>query len=285
MPETVLITGASSGIGYQTALLAARQGHRVIATAPTEELLKDVPDSAALKLVIDICDEDSISRALQQVEAALGTITCLVNNAGFCQPGPVELVDTERLRRQFDVNVFGTMAMTRAVLPIFRAAGGGRVITLSSMLGLVSLPYQGIYSASKYALEALSDAMRIEVGRFGIDVVLIEPGWIFTPFFKTGTALTPQEWLEHDAYGPQLTHYFKMSAAAEGDNPQGADKAIAAMAGSAEDVAQTVVKALEAERPAVRYTVTGMAKWLPRFARWLPTRLWDRLQSRQLDTA
>ena len=99
MPEIALITGASSGIGYQTAVLAAERGHRGIATAVTEELLVDRPDSAALKLIIDICDESSIDTALQQAESTLGSITCLINNAGFCQPGPVELVDGERLHR------------------------------------------------------------------------------------------------------------------------------------------------------------------------------------------
>ena len=282
VPEIVLITGASSGIGYRTAQLAASRGHQVIATAMTAALLRDVPDTAALKLIIDICDEESILKAVADAEQSLGPVTCLINNAGYCQPGPVELVDAERLRRQFEVNVFGTMAMTRAILPRFRAAGAGRVITLSSMLGRVAMPYQGVYCASKYALEALCDALRIEVKRFGIDVVLIEPGWISTAFLKTATSLTPREWLADDAYGLQLTRYFELSAAAEGLAPRGMHKVIASLAGTPEDVAATVVRAIEAKRPDVRYTVTALAKWLPRLARWMPTRIWDDIQASQI---
>ena len=132
--ETVLITGASSGIGYKTAVLAAERGHKVIATAPTEVLLKDLPESATLKLVIDICDDASIQKALADATEQVGEITCLINNAGYAQPGPVELVDAARLRKQFEVNVFGTMSMTRAIMPYFRKQGGGKIITLSSIL-------------------------------------------------------------------------------------------------------------------------------------------------------
>ena len=283
-PEILLITGASSGIGYQTAQLAASRGHQVIATAMTPALLNDVPDTAALKLVIDICNEASILKAVEDAEKSLGPVTCLINNAGYCQPGPIELVDADRLRRQFEVNVFGTMAMTRAMLPRFRAAGGGRVITLSSMLGLVAMHYQGVYCASKYALEALSHALRIEVRRFGIDVVLIEPGWISTAFLKTATSLTPREWLSDDAYGLQLTRYFEVSAAAEGQAPRGMHKLIASLAGTPDDVAVTVVRALEAKRPNTRYRVTALAKWLPRLARWVPTGIWDDIQARQVNS-
>lgn len=284
MSEIVLVTGASSGIGYHIAQRAASRGHQVVATAMTSALLNDVPDTAALKLVIDICSEVSILKAVETAEKSLGPVTCLINNAGYCQPGPVELVDADRLRRQFEVNVFGTMAMTRAMLPRFRASGGGKVITLSSMLGLVSMPYQGVYSASKYALEALSDAMRIEVKRFGIDVILIEPGWISTAFLKTATSLTPREWLVDDAYGLQLSKYFEVSSAADGQSPRGMNRLIAALAGTPEDVATTVVKALEAQHPNARYTVTALAKWLPRFSRWTPTAIWDDIQARQVKT-
>jgi short-subunit dehydrogenase len=152
------------------------------------------------------------------------------------------------------------------------------------MLGLVSMPYQGVYSASKYALEALSDALRIEVNRFGIDVVLIEPGWISTAFLKTATSLTPREWLNDDAYGLQLSKYFEVSSAAGGQSPRGMNKVIASLAGTPEDVATTVIKAVEAKRPHARYTVTALAKWLPRLARWTPTRIWDDIQARQVKT-
>ena len=280
-PQTLLITGASSGIGYQTAKLAASRGHTVIASAPAAALLKDIPDNVALKLVIDICDEATIKAALQQLQAQNFTINCLVNNAGYAQPGPVELVDDVRLRKQFDVNVFGTLAMTRAVLPLLREQGGGRIITLSSMLGVVSLPFQGVYAGSKFALEALFEALRMEVRDQNISVVLIEPGWISTAFLKTAMAQASSQWLGDKTYGASLAKYFAISTEAETANPTGAAKMAAAMAGSPEQVAQTIIVALEAKHPKPRYPVTAMAKWLPRLARLMPTQLWDKIQTDQ----
>jgi len=279
--EVILITGTSSGIGYQTAKLAAERGHFVIATAPSEALLKDVPENASLKLILDLCNEQTIAQALQTIKEKNITITCLINNAGYAQPGPVELVDDARLRKQFDVNVFGTMALTRAVLPLLREQGKGRIITLSSMLGLVSLPYQGVYAASKHALEALFEALRMEVKDFGIDVVLIEPGWISTAFLKTAMAQASQQWMNDKAYGASLSKYFSISTEAETDKPTGAAKIAAAMAGSPELVAQTIIRAMEAKTPKARYPVTAMAKWLPLLGRFLPTRVWDKMQTGQ----
>jgi len=279
--EVILITGASSGIGYQTAKLAAERGHFVIATAPNEALLGEVPDNASLKLVLDLCNENTITNALKIIQEKNITPTCLINNAGYAQPGPVELVDDARLRKQFDVNVFGTMALTRAVLPILRKNNKGRIITLSSMLGLVSLPYQGVYAASKHALEALFEALRMEVKGFGIDVVLIEPGWISTAFLKTAMAQASQQWLQDPTYGASLSNYFSISTEAETERPTGAAKIAAAMAGSPELVAQIVIKALEAKHPKARYPVTAMAKWLPRLSRIIPTKMWDKMQTGQ----
>lgn len=279
--EVILITGASSGIGYQTAKLAAERGHTVIATAPTLALLNDVPANAAMKVVIDICDETTIKSALEKIQQADLKITCLINNAGYAQPGPMELVDDARLRKQFDVNFFGTLALTRAVLPLLRNNGKGKIITLSSMLGLVSLPYQGAYAASKFALEAAFEALRMEVRDFNIDVVLIEPGWISTAFLKTAMAQASRQWLNDPVYGKSLSTYFSISSEAETDKPTGAAKIAAAMAGSPEQVAQTVIKALEAKNPKARYPVTAMAKWLPILGRILPTKIWDKMQTGQ----
>lgn len=292
--RTILITGASSGIGFVTAKLAAERGHTVIASAPTAALLKDVPANVAMKVVIDICDVNTITAALAAIAQAGLTINCLINNAGYAQPGPMELVDEQRLRKQFDVNFFGTLAITRAVLPLLRdnelrnnelhdqAAQGSRIITLSSMLGQVSLPYQGAYAASKFAIEAAFEALRMEVRDFNIDVVLIEPGWISTAFLKTAVAQTPPQWLEHPAYGKSLANYFALSAEAETAQPvSAAAKMAAAMAGSAQQVAETIVVAVETRRPKARYPVTAMARWLPRLARILPTALWDKTQTGQ----
>jgi short-subunit dehydrogenase len=283
--QTLLITGASSGIGREIASLAAARGHIVIASAPTAALLEDVPDSACIKLVIDICEQVSIEDALGKLDEAGVQLSCLVNNAGYAQPGPVELVDDQRLRQQFDVNVFGTLAMTRAALPRLRAHASaehhGRIITMSSMLGLVSSPYQGIYAASKHALEGAFNALRMELRTQHIDVALIQPGWITTQFLKTAVTHAPDQWLDHAVYGPALRTYFAMTAEAETDKPAGAAKIAAALAGTPQDVALTVMKALESRIPKAHYPVTAMATWMPRMARMLPSRLWDKLQTGQ----
>ena len=283
--QTLLITGASSGIGREIATVAASRGHTVIASAPTEALLAEIHDSAHLKLVIDICDRDSISNALKQIDQAGVKLTCLVNNAGFAQPGPVELIDDQQTRRQFDVNVFGTLAMTRAALPRLRAHASagqhGLIITMSSMLGLVSSPYQGIYAASKHALEGAFSALRMEVRAQNIDVALIEPGWITTQFLRTAVTHAPVEWLDNEIYGSALKTYFAITEEAESANPTGAAKIAAATAGTPQDVAATVMRALESRRPKAHYRVTSMATWMPILARLLPARLWDRLQTGQ----
>lgn len=283
--QTLLITGASSGIGREIAVLAAARGHTVIASAPTQALLADIHDSAHLKVVIDICNSDSIDSALAQIDSVGVKLTCLVNNAGYAQPGPIELVDDAQVRRQFDVNVFGTLAMTRAMLPRLRAQSNaqrhGLIITMSSMLGLVASPYQGIYAASKHALEGAFHALRMELRAQHIDVVLIEPGWISTQFLKTARTHAPASWLEHAVYGRSLKTYFDITDEAETAHPTGAAKIAAAMAGTATEVAETVLRALESEQPKASYPVTAMARWMPILARILPTRIWDRMQTRQ----
>jgi short-subunit dehydrogenase len=286
--HTLLITGASSGIGREVATLAAARGHTVIASAPTPALLADIPDSARLKVVIDICNRDSIDNALSQIDGAGLALTCLVNNAGYAQPGPIELVDDDQVKRQFEVNVFGTLAMTRATLPRLRAQSRsqrhGLIITMSSMLGLVSSPYQGIYAASKHALEGAFNALRMELRAQHIDVVLIQPGWISTRFLATAKSHAPASWLQHAVYGPSLKTYFAITDEAETDHPTGAAKMAAAMAGTATDVAHTVVRALESDNPKACYPVTAMARWMPRLARILPTRLWDKMQTQQFSS-
>jgi short-subunit dehydrogenase len=280
-----LITGASSGIGKEIAILAAARGHTVIASAPTAALLADVDDGARLKVVIDICDQASIDHALQEIDRAGLQLTCLINNAGYAQPGPIELVDDVLLRRQFDVNVFGTLAMTRAVLPRLRAQSNARrhglIITMSSMLGLVSSPFQGIYAASKHALEGAFHALRMELRAQHIDVVLIEPGWISTQFLKTAQTHAPASWMQNAIYGKALQTYFAITDEAETEHPTGAAKIAAAMAGTANDVACTVIRALESEKPKACYPVTAMARWMPRLARMLPSRIWDKMQTQQ----
>jgi len=277
--HTILITGASSGIGYQIARLAVQRGHVVVASAPDAFQLESIPTECQHRLVIDVCDSATIRAALEYVAHHKLDISCLVNNAGYAQPGPMELVDDERLRKQFDVNFFGTLALTRAVLPLLRERGAGRIITLSSVLGRVSLPFQGAYASSKFALEAAFEALRMELLAFRIHVVLIDPGWINTGFLKTALAHASSRWLDHPVYGKALGRYFSISREAEGERPTGAARVAAALSGSPLQVALTVIRAIEAPKPKARYPVTAMARWMPLFRSLTPTAWWDRMQT------
>src|SRR5579871_1628690 len=176
--QTILITGATSGIGRETALYLARRGHRVIASGRNREQLaslKEEAAGAALETVrLDVCDAQSIAEAAKEVERTTGGrgIDALVNNAGFGFAVAADEMTDADLRAQFETNVFGLMAMVRAFVPQMRARGRGRIVNVSSVGGRVTLPFFGAYNATKYAVESLSDAMRIELKPFGVDVAI-----------------------------------------------------------------------------------------------------------------
>jgi len=186
--KTVLITGCSSGIGHATAEHLATKGWTVYATARKLEAVADLERAGCRTLALDVCDEGSMQAAVKAVEEQSGAIGVLVNNAGYSQSGAVETVSPDQVRRQFETNVFGLMRMCQLVLPGMRRQGSGRIVNVSSMGGRLTFPGGGVYHASKYAVEALSDALRFEVKGFGIDVVVIEPGLIRTHFGDTAVA-------------------------------------------------------------------------------------------------
>ncbi len=181
-PRTVLVTGASSGIGAATARVLAEAGHRVYAAGRRvgrlEQLAAGRP--GVVPLALDVTDPASIDAAVARIEAEAGGVDVVVNNAGYAAVGPVETVDRDEVRRQFAVNVFGLLDVTRAVLPGMRERGRGRLVNVSSVAGRTTFPGSGVYGASKHAVEALSDALRMEVAGFGIDVVVVEPGFVRT---------------------------------------------------------------------------------------------------------
>src|SRR3954469_16044200 len=183
--RAVLITGCSTGIGHATAAHLAGKGWTVYATARRPETLADLEAKGCKTLALDVTDEASRAAAVAAVEAAEGAVGGLVNNAGYSQSGAVESVPDERVRAQFDTNVFGLLGMCRAVLPKMREAGWGKIVNVSSMGGRLTFPGGGIYHASKHAVEALSDALRFEVKGFGVDVIILEPGLIRTSFGET----------------------------------------------------------------------------------------------------
>jgi NAD(P)-dependent dehydrogenase (short-subunit alcohol dehydrogenase family) len=185
----VLITGTSSGIGRATALRLAR--HRdltVYATARRVEAIAELGQAGARLLPLDVTDEASMRTAFDAVEAEHGAVGVLVNNAGYGEYGTVEEVDLDRVRAQFETNVFGLARMCQLVPPGMRAAGWGRIISVGSMDGRLVFPVGGYYHATKYAVEALTDALRFEVASFGVKVILIEPGLIRTGFGSTAGA-------------------------------------------------------------------------------------------------
>jgi len=267
--KTVLITGATAGIGRTTALHLARLGHHVIASGRKQsELARLVAEGHGLAgkldaIALDVTQPASIAAAVDAVARLTGDrgLDVLINNAGFGVLGPTSEISDAEMRRQFDTNVFGLMSVTRAFLPGMRARRAGRIINVSSMGGRVTLPYFGVYNATKYAVESLSDALRYELRPFGIDVALIEPGMIRTNF--EATAVSGLDGFAATPYGRALANYQQMSRSAD----RFASEPIV--------VARAIGRAVAARRPAARYVtprVTGVVLWLSAL---LPTSLWD----------
>ena len=177
----VLLTGASSGIGYDVAPLLVRYGYIVYGAARRVEKIEELASEGVKALSLDVTDEASMEAAVQQIIDAEGRIDVLINNAGYGSYGAIEDVPIDEARRQFEVNLFGLARLTQLVLPHMRARGSGRILNISSMAGRITSPLGAWYHATKYALEAFSDALRMEVEEFGIDVVIIEPGGIKPP--------------------------------------------------------------------------------------------------------
>ncbi|MEO8092170.1 MAG: SDR family NAD(P)-dependent oxidoreductase [bacterium] len=275
--RTVLITGCSSGIGQQSARRLAAAGWTVYATARRPDSIADLAEAGCETLSLDVTDEASMAAAVERVEAASGPIGALVNNAGYSQSGAVETLPMERLRAQFETNVFGLVRMCQLVLGGMRRAGFGRIVNISSMGGKMTFPGGGAYHGSKYAVEALSDALRFEVRGFGVDVVVIEPGLIKTRFAETaasslGAADGPAgEGAEADHDDPYAGFNAAVGAATVGayEGP------MARLGGGPDAVAKVIQRALEARTPRPRYKVTASARLIIAQRRLLGDRAWD----------
>jgi NAD(P)-dependent dehydrogenase (short-subunit alcohol dehydrogenase family) len=252
--RAVLVTGCSSGIGRATAERLASAGLPVYATARSPESIADLAERGCRTLALDVTDEGSMRAAVAAVTDAEGAVGVLVNNAGYSQSGALETLPMERLRAQFETNVFGLVRMCQIVLGGMRRQGWGRIVNLSSMGGRLTFPGGGAYHATKHAVEALSDALRFEVRGFGIDVVVIEPRLIRTRFGETAAgAIAGPEQSDDDPYA---SFNAAVGAATAGiyEGP------LARLGGGPETVARTIERAISARRPKTRYKVTPSAR-------------------------
>lgn len=256
----ILVTGGSSGIGFETAKTLALAGHTVFAAARRVELMEPLREFGVTPLRLDVCDEASIDACLSEACA----IDILINNAGFGYFGALENVPLEEARRQLDVNVFGLASLTKKVLPGMRERGFGRVINVSSVAGRVPMYFGAWYNVSKYSVEALSDALRMEVKPFGIDVVLIEPGGIRTDWGIIAA--------KHLAESSKGTAYEEDALREAVVMDRGYTSQLLAKPSA---VTRAIVKAVKARRPRVRYLVGSGARSLVFWHAVLPARWWD----------
>ena len=238
--DVVVITGCSTGIGRDLAQRLSHKGYRVVATARRMETIKDLP--AALHLELDVTDQRSVDAAVTQTLAKLGRIDFLVNNAGHSVRAAVEDMDETLSREMFDVNLWGLIRVTKAVLPHMRQRKSGRIIHIGSVVGKFTMPVNGAYSASKYAVEAIANAMRIELKPFNIPVALIEPGTIDTRFMKSSIDKSREQF--DDSGSPYAKIYERFRNLTSQPGRRGA---------SPEDVSKVIVKAMEARHPKARY--------------------------------
>jgi NAD(P)-dependent dehydrogenase (short-subunit alcohol dehydrogenase family) len=267
--KAVLITGCSTGIGRATAEHLAGRGWTVYATARRPETIADLAAKGCKTLALDVCDEASMRAAVEAVERAEGAVGVLVNNAGYGQEGVFEEVPMTEVRRQFETNVFGLIRLTQLALPGMRRQRWGRVVNVSSMGGKLTLPGGAFYHATKHAVEAMSDALRFEVRRFGVNVIVVEPGPIKTQFGDTAvdsirrmTATGSSPYAEFNGVLAK-----KIKEAYEGPMGRFAAMPVA--------VARVIETAITADRPRTRYPVTAAARVLMRLRRWLPDRAFD----------
>ena len=267
--QSVIITGASAGIGEASAKWAAREGASVVLVARRKDRLDQLKreiESAggrAIAVTADITSEDDRRRIIAEAIGAFGKIDALVNNAGYGQRGPIEMVPIESIRANFETNLFSLIALTKLVIPMMRERGYGRIVNISSVAGRIARPLSSVYDATKHALEAISDGLRGELSLFGVKVVVIEPGFILTEFLRTANENARAIMEQESVYRP----FFEGFAAGYGR--------LRKMAGSSDDIAALVVEALASAKPRARYAAPRHARIALLLKRVLPERLFD----------
>jgi len=265
----VLVTGASSGIGFETALALKRKNYVVYGAARRTERLKELEKRGINTIAVDVTDEESMLSCMETIASHEGRIDILINNAGYGSYGAVEDVPIEEAKRQFDVNVFGLARMSQLALPYMRKQGYGRIINISSMGGKLYTPFGGWYHATKYAVEALSDCLRMETEAHGIDVVIIEPGGINTQWGVIA-ADNLEKVSENGPYEEEATRLAKRIRKRYTGYKMTEPKVIA----------DTIVTAVMVKKPKTRYLVGYGAKPSVLLRKLLPDRLFDKLVSK-----
>lgn len=264
--KTALVTGASSGIGRAIATSLIEQGYRVFVAARRVEKMRDLEKMGATAIAMDISKEEEIVAAVEQIERETDGLDILVNNAGFGLYGAVEDVSIEEARYQFEVNLFGLGRLTQLVLPQMRRKKSGRIINISSMGGRMYTPLGAWYHATKHALEGWSDALRLEVQPFGIDVVVIQPGIIGTEFGDH----VADPILERSGDGSYADMARRVANATQEFYAKGRTSPPSV-------IANTVLRALNARRPKTRYVAGKMARPLMMIRKWFGDRVFDRV--------
>ncbi|MBO7051008.1 MAG: SDR family NAD(P)-dependent oxidoreductase [Bacteroidaceae bacterium] len=264
--KVILITGASSGIGYNAALILAEQGHRVYGAARRVELLEQLREYGVTPVRMDVTDDASMVDGVNAIIDAEGRIDVLINNAGYGYMGAIENVTIAEAKRQLEVNLFGLARLTQLVLPYMRTQKSGRIINTSSVAGKAVIPFGGWYNVSKYSVEALSDALRIEVKPFGIKVCLIEPGGIKTDWgiIAADNLSASSKDTEYEDAGLRMARLLKIGYTSNFlSNPIRVAKAIA--------------RAANSRCPKVRYRLGAGSGLIVILHALLPARWWDAL--------
>jgi short-subunit dehydrogenase len=273
--QTVIITGASAGIGEASARWLAREGATVAITARRQERLdalkQEIEQSGGRALAIagDVNNHEFRQMLVGETFKATGRIDALINNAGFGQRGPIEIVPLDSIRQNFETNLFSVIGLTQLVIPIMRKQQSGRIVNISSVAGKVARPLSSIYDATKHALEAISDGLRGELAPFGIQVVVIEPGFIITEFLGVANEIAKPILEQNSPYKPFFEGF------GEGY------KRIRKLAGTPDDIAKLVTIALTANKPKARYAAPKHAKLAIALKRWLPEKLYEAILNKQ----